>query len=306
MNSAASEPALIGIDWGTSTLRAFLIGAGGEVLDKVASAEGIMHVADRDFEAVFDRLIGPWSQRARLPVLASGMITSRNGWIETPYARVPLDARALAQALVYHRTANGTDLYFVTGVTTDHASGPDVMRGEETQIIGAQAFGMSDGTFVMPGTHSKWIRMSGGRIEDFATYMTGEVFAALKGHTILGTLMEDGPHTPEGYARGVSAGLAKGSSLLHDLFHVRTLPLMGQMEGGAVADFLSGLLIGAEINAARARGDATGPVTIVGRSDLADRYQTALTAAGLQSRRAPDDIVAMGHFLIAQAAGMIA
>lgn len=306
MNSAASEPVLIGIDWGTSSLRAFLIGAGGEVLDRVSTAEGILQVADRDFDAVFRRLIGRWDRHAGLPVLASGMITSRNGWVETPYARVPLEARDLARALVCHRTACGIDLRFVTGVTTEHASGPDVMRGEETQVVGAHALGLSDGTCVMPGTHSKWIRVAGGRIEDYATYMTGEVFAALKGHTILGTLTEEGPHHPGGFARGVAAGLDAGSSLLHDLFHVRTLPLMGRMEGGAVADFLSGLLIGAEIKAAQARGDATGPVTIIGRSDLADRYETALTAAGLHSRRAPEDIVAMGHFLIARAAGLIA
>ena len=305
MNSAASEPALIGIDWGTSSLRAFLIGAKGEVLDKVESGEGIMQVKDRDFEAVFDRLMGRWVQHAKLPVLASGMITSRNGWLETPYARVPLDARGLALALVCHKTASGIDVRFVTGLTTEHASGPDVMRGEETQIIGAHALGMSDGTFVMPGTHSKWIRVSGGRIEDYATYMTGEIFAALKGHTILGTLIEDGPYHAEGFARGVAAGLDDGSNLLHDLFHVRTLPLMGRMEGSAVADFLSGMLIGAEIKAARSRGETAGPVTIIGRSDLADRYEKALSTAGIASSRAPDDIVAKGHFLIAQAAGLI-
>jgi 2-dehydro-3-deoxygalactonokinase len=305
MNSAASEPALIGIDWGTSSLRAFLISANGEVLDRVSTDEGIMQVKDRDFEAVFGRLIGHWGLHAKLPVLASGMITSRNGWVETPYAHVPLDAVDLAEALVCHRTASGMDLRFITGVTTDHASGPDVMRGEETQIIGAHAIGMSDGTFVMPGTHSKWIRVSDGRIEDHATYMTGEVFAALKSHTILGTLVEDGPFSPEGYARGVAAGLDEASSLLHGLFHVRTLPLMGLMKGSEVRDFLSGLLIGSEIKAAKARGDATGTVTIIGRSDLADLYETALTAAGLTSRRAPDDIVAMGHFLIARAAGLI-
>lgn len=305
MNSVASEPALIGIDWGTSSLRAFLIGAKGEVLKRVSSAEGIMCVKNRDFEMVFGKLMEDWSLHSKLPVLASGMITSRNGWVETPYAHVPLDVGDLAQALVHHRTSCGIDLRFITGVTTDHTSGPDVMRGEETQIIGASALGMSDGTFVMPGTHSKWVRVSKGQIEDCVTYMTGEIFAALKDHTILGALMEEGSHSPEGYAHGVAAGLDGGSSLLHDLFHVRALPLMGRMEGAKVADYLSGLLIGSEIKAARLRGDAVGTVTIVGRSDLADRYETALTTAGLQNRRAPNDVVAMGHFLIARAAGLI-
>lgn len=305
MSSAVSKPALIGIDWGTSSLRAFLIGPNGEVLDKVSSPEGIMHVEGRNFEAVFEKLIGGWNGAGELPVLASGMITSRNGWVETPYEKVPLDAEGLARALVPHRTARGVDLRFITGVTTDHPAGPDVMRGEETQIIGASSLGMSDGTFVMPGTHSKWIRVSGGKIEDYATYMTGEIYAALKGHTILGTLMEDGPFDAEGFELGVNAGLENGSSLLHDLFHVRTLPLMGHIKGTQVADYMSGILIGAEIKAARDRDDAADLVTIVGRNDLTDRYTVALDLAGIESQGAPDDVVAMGHFLIAQSAGLL-
>lgn len=305
MSSAASEPALIGLDWGTSSLRAFLIAADGGVLDKVSSNDGIMHVADRDFEAVFETLIGAWTDGGGLPVLASGMITSRNGWVETPYENVPAGAPELARALVPHRTARGAELRFVTGVTVKHPAGPDVMRGEEAQIIGASGLGLSDGTFVLPGTHSKWARVSRGRIEDFATYVTGEVFAALKGHTILGTLIEDGPYDAEGFELGVDTGLETGPGLLHDLFSVRTLPLTGRLARHQVADYLSGLLIGAEITGARNRGVADGAVTIVGRSDLADRYRAALERAGIASRTAPDDVVAMGHVLIARAAGLL-
>ncbi|TRD22650.1 2-dehydro-3-deoxygalactonokinase [Palleronia caenipelagi] len=305
MNSAASEPVLIGIDWGTSSLRACLIGAEGEVLDRVASDEGIMQVEDGDFDAVFDRLIGPWRTGRDLPILASGMITSRNGWVETPYVEMPAGADSLASALVAHETKSGARIHFVTGATTTHATGPDVMRGEETQIIGAAAIGMADGTFVMPGTHSKWVHVAGGRIEDFATYMTGEIFAALSGHTILGRLMEGSGFNADGFAKGVKAALAEDANLLHDLFHVRTLPLMGQIPATETADFLSGLLIGTEIASARRQAGTLGEITIVGRSDLADRYEIALSAAGLKSRRAPDDIVARGHLLIAKAAGLI-
>ena len=305
MNSAVSEAALIGIDWGTSSLRAFLISGEGEVLDKVSSTEGIMHVSDGDFEAVFGRLVGHWLSGRSLPILASGMITSRNGWVETQYEHLPLDADDLAKALVTHRTSCGIELRFVTGVTTESESGPDVMRGEETQIIGASALGMSDGLFIMPGTHSKWIRVSDGRIEDYTTYVTGEVFAALKEHTILGKLIEDGPFSAKGFDMGVAAGLKTQSHLLHDLFHVRTLPLTGKIEGSMVADYLSGMLIGSEIRAETEHQGNSETITIVGRSDLADRYEIALEKVGLASRRAPDDIVAKGHFLIAQAAGIL-
>ena len=305
MNLAASEPALIGVDWGTSSLRAFLIGAEGEVIDGVSSPEGIMQVSDKCFEAVLDRLIGPWVAQAKLPILASGMITSRNGWVETPYAAMPLGADDLAQALKSFEVANGTLIHFVTGASTEHAGGPDVMRGEETQIIGASSLGLNDGTFVMPGTHSKWVQVVDGRIVDFSTYMTGEVFAALKGHTILGTLMEGDDTSEEAFEMGVTAGLKGGANLLHNLFDVRTLPLMGKIAKGSTADYMSGLLIGTEVAAATCDVHEAGTLTIVGRSDLSDRYERALQTAGLACRRAPDDIAAKGHFLIARAAGLL-
>lgn len=306
MNSAVSEPALIGIDWGTSSLRAFLISAAGEVLDSVRSPEGIMHVPGKDFEAVFARLVQSLTSGKTLPIVVSGMITSRNGWVETPYVTTPMGPNTLAQSLVAHRTQCGALIHFVTGASTVHASGPDVMRGEETQIIGSTALGMTDGLFVMPGTHSKWVRVSDGQIQDFATYMTGEIFASLKDHTILGTLMEPGDFDRAAFEKGVAGAQEPGASLLHDLFHVRTLPLMGQIKGAEVADYLSGLLIGTEIVAAMREVEPASRITIVGRSDLADRYEIALRCAGLESCRAPDDIAAAGHFLIARTAGLVA
>ena len=305
MNSAVSEPALVGIDWGTSSFRAFLIGADGEVLDGVSSPDGILQVSEKNFEAVFDRLVGPWIDGNKLPILASGMITSRNGWVETPYAALPLDANGLANALVPHSIANGARIHLVTGVSTEHAGGPDVMRGEETQIIGASALGLNEGIFVMPGTHSKWVEVSGGQIVDFSTYMTGEIFAALKGHTILGTLMEGDNFNEDAFGMGVAEGVNGNANLLHNLFHVRTLPLMGKMPKSATADYMSGMLIGSEVAEATRQMSDVGTITIVGRNDLSDRYARALDAAGLTCRRAPDDIVAKGHFAIARAEGLL-
>lgn len=304
MNSVVSDPALIGIDWGTSSLRAFLIGAEGEVLDQLSNPQGIMHVENGDFEGVFRELVADWVKDTGLPVIASGMITSRNGWVETPYLQVPSGVRELADALVSHQMSDGMTVTFVTGMTTERGGSPDVMRGEETQIIGASAFGVSDGVFVLPGTHSKWITVQNNRIEDYATFMTGEVFAALRHHTILGTLMSEGPFQEGAFRKGCAAGLISGSRLLHDLFSVRTLPLFGKISGDMVEDYLSGMLIGAELKGIDPES-IIDPVTIVGRSDLADRYEIAMSVAGLKTQRAPDDIVAQGHFLIARAAGLV-
>jgi len=304
MNLAVSKPALIGIDWGTSSLRAFLIGAGGEVLDHISKPLGIMQIKDGDFERSFNDLVGPWQQAIDLPIIASGMITSRNGWVETPYVSVPSGVQQLADALVTHKTSDGTTITFVTGMTADHNGVPDVMRGEETQIIGASVLGMSNGIFVMPCTHSKWITLRCDQIVDYSTYMTGEVFAALSKHTILATLMEYAPFKEDAFRKGCAVGLAEGSNFLHDLFGVRSLPLFGKITGTMVKDYLSGLLIGAEVKGADV-AQIKGPVTIIGRDDLADRYEIALSIAGLKTNRAPDDIVARGHFMIAQAAGLI-
>ena len=304
MNLAVSKPALIGIDWGTSSLRAFLIGAGGEVLDHISKPLGIMQINDGDFERSFNDLVGPWQQAIDLPIIASGMITSRNGWVETPYVSVPSGVQQLADALVTHKTSDGTTITFVTGMTADHNGVPDVMRGEETQIIGASVLGMSNGICVMPGTHSKWITLRCDQIVDYSTYMTGEVFAALSKHTILATLMEYAPFKEDAFRKGCAVGLAEGSNFLHDLFGVRSLPLFGKITGTMVKDYLSGLLIGAEVKGADV-AQIKGPVTIIGRDDLADRYEIALSIAGLKTNRAPDDIVARGHFMIAQAAGLI-
>lgn len=304
MNSAASDPALIGLDWGTTSLRAFLIGAQGDVLDQFSKSQGIMNVTNGDFEGVFRDLIARWMPPAGLPVIASGMITSRNGWVETPYVQVPSGARELADALVTHETSDGVTVTFVTGMSTEHDGAPDVMRGEETQIIGAFAHGITDGVFVMPGTHSKWITVRESQIEDYATFMTGDVFAALRNHTILGTLMTEGPFDESAFRKGCAVGLNASSRLLHDLFSVRTLPLFGKIASEAVEDYLSGMLIGAELKGID-YDQAVEPITIVGRSDLSDRYEIALGLAGYQARRAPDDIVAWGHFLIARAAEII-
>lgn len=304
-NSVASNPVLIGVDWGTSSLRAYLIGADGEVLGCLTTSEGIMHVHDGDFNRVLQELIRPWTGDASLPVIASGMITSRNGWLETPYLTVPAGAPQLAGNLHMTRLADGTQLYFVTGMSVEHSGVPDVMRGEETQIVGVVEAGLIDGVCVMPGTHSKWITVRDGQITDFQTTMTGEVFAALRDHTILGTLMEAGGFSESAYREGVTAGFKSGANLLHSLFHVRTLPLFKKLKEQQVDDYLSGMLIGAEVYGVVSAREASGTVTILGRSDLAERYTVALEMLGLNSVYHGENIIARGYFAIATAAELI-
>jgi len=305
MSSAGSDARLIGLDWGTTSFRAYLLGAGGEILRRLEEPRGILHVQGDDFEGFFLKIMGPRLEEADVPVIVSGMITSRNGWVETPYVDLPAGPAELAAKLTRHPLSGGPVLHFITGATALDATGaPDVMRGEETEIAGLLGQGFDDGLIVMPGTHAKWVRIESGRIATFETFMTGEVFAALKDVTILAKLMQGTDPAPEAFARGVRAGHGDPAALLHRLFHVRTLPLMGMIGETATADFLSGLLIGTEIGAAtRTRADAR--VAIVGRSDLAGRYAEALRVAEIETVETPPDLAARGHFAIARMAGLL-
>jgi len=302
-----AEPALIGVDWGTSSLRVALLGVDGAVLAAHAAEAGILAVDDGDFAAVLRTAIAALDAPANLPVVLSGMITSRQGWHELPYLPCPAGVDGLARAL--HRVAAPGlgPLHFVTGLCSTGADGlPDVMRGEETQIVGQDDLAPGE-TVVLPGTHSKWVVVENGRIMHFRTYLTGELFAVLARHSILGRLMVDGPDDDVAFARGVDVSLA-GPGLLGRLFSARTLALMGPLGGGlaetGVRDYLSGLLIGTEIAEARSaeRPDA---LVVIGGDALARRYAVALDRAGIRHRPGRSNAAALGQWRIARAAGII-
>jgi 2-dehydro-3-deoxygalactonokinase len=300
--------ALIGIDWGTSSFRAYRIGASGAVLERISSACGIRSVSTGAFSDVLADQVGAWIDKSDpAPVLMSGMIGSRQGWQEAPYCPMPVSLDAVAGNLIAIDQPASSSLSIVPGVALDDEAMPDVMRGEETQIIGAlRQYERTDGTFVLPGTHSKWVYVADGQIRHFATYMTGEIFAALRGHTILGSLMSErnGLHA-EGFQKGLDDGRQTGSpgALLHRLFGARTHALFGRIDDDAIADYLSGLLIGAEF--ADAAGKPDKVLSILGASDLAERYMLAAERFGLQAERIDPDCTASGLYAIACRAGLI-
>jgi 2-dehydro-3-deoxygalactonokinase len=297
---------IIGVDWGTTSVRAALMDGDGAILDRIASRQGLLGIADRDFEGVLERAIASWDSAKALPVIASGMVTSRTGWVETPYLPCPAGAAELAAALTRIGTAGGRRIAFVTGMSFRHGDGaPDVMRGEETQIAGLALAG--DRLAVMPGTHSKWVHVAGGRIIGFRTAMTGDVFAAVRDHTVLKLTTADAVASPEGFAAGVRAGAAGGGAgLLGKLFRQRAGSLLGDFAANETAERLSGLLIGAEIAEARSFApDVGGPVLIVGGDELAARYAAAFAALGMASEVAVPDAAFAGQFRIARAAGLV-
>jgi len=298
--------ALIGIDWGTTSFRAHRIDARGSVIDNHAAAAGILGVRDGDFEAVLVREIGGWLEdEPGLPVIASGMITSRQGWLEVPYCACPAGSAGIAAALVEHPARPG--LHMVPGLSLVGADGvPDVVRGEETQILGELGDRPGRHLLVLPGTHSKWALVEDGVITWFATFMTGEVFGVLKAHSILGRLMQGDQDDHAAFARGLQYAQDGKGGLLKRLFSARTLGLFDLLPESGVASYLSGLLIGSEIDEALdCLGSPDSEIRVVGASDLALHYRRALGVRNLRVRTASEDASARGQFLIARAAGLI-
>lgn len=270
---------MIGIDWGTSSLRGFRLDAAHGIIEQREAARGIMTVPDRQFEPVLRGFINDWLDDGETRILLSGMIGSRQGWAEAPYIPCPagLDVIAARLAPVIFPGARAC---IVPGLSSMDAQGiPEVMRGEETQIFGAVT-PASDVLICLPGSHSKWAIIEAGRIKSFTTHMTGEAFAALGAHTILARSIVKAPVMPETFEQGV-ARAAEPGGLLHHLFGVRTLGLTGALANAGGWSYLSGLLIGHEVNAAlAAHRDKDVPVRLLGDPALCELYARAIRQCG--------------------------
>ena len=288
---------MIGIDWGTTSFRAYRL-RGRAVLDRLALPLGILSVAAGGFPRALEDAVAPWLADGERRILMSGMVGSRQGWIEAPYLPCPAATADLARALLPVPFGPAETL-LVPGLSAADAAGvPEVMRGEEVQILGALGTSPGDATVCLPGSHSKWARVSGGRVEGFSTFLTGEAFAALRGHTILGRLMQaDAPPDPEAFRQGVLRSADPGG-LLHHLFGVRTLGLFDRLPEAAAASYMSGLLIGHEV---RAAAPAT-PVLLIGAAALCELYGQAITLCGGSATPAEADAAAQGLALIGEAA----
>jgi 2-dehydro-3-deoxygalactonokinase len=283
---------VIGIDWGTSSFRAFRLGPDGAIRDRRTSARGIMAVPDSRFGDTLREEIGPWLAAGEDRVLLSGMIGSRQGWVEAPYLPLPAGAAELAAALVEIPFDWGR-VKLIPGLSGSDLSGvAEVMRGEETQLMGVPALQRAGGLACLPGTHSKWAHIAHGRITGFATHMTGEIFAALRGHTILGRMMRDGPAAGAPFAAGVRRS-ADAGGLLHHVFGVRAEALAGRLAETDAPAMLSGILIGHEVRAALA-GHAGNVVHLVGAAELTALYAQAIEACGGHAERHDPEAAAHG------------
>ena len=296
---AAERPRILAADWGSSRLRAWWLAADGAVLGHVASARGAAGLSGHDaFSAALRESCGDWlDDPATSRLIVAGMAGGRNAWHETAYLRCPLPLAALRPGATPHRIGH-LAVEIIPGICCDWPDGTfEVIRGEETLALGAA----TGGIVCLPGTHSKWVEMSGGAVTRFATFLTGELHAMCLAHGIVGRLAAAAEQVTdaEAFARGLDASRGEGG-IASTIFRARTECLAGRLAPASVGAFLSGVLIGAEVAGAAARlGAAAGgsrsptaapafgvaDVTLVAPPTLAALYETALARAGVAVRQ---------------------
>ena len=275
-------PAWIAVDWGTSNLRAWAMGADGRVLAEASSDDGMGKLSREGFEPALLRLIGPWLD-GRPPVVACGMVGSRQGWCEAPYRTVPCTPLDRAAQVLAPVTDPRLTVSIAPGLK--QVAPADVMRGEETQIAGAlRLMPGYDGVLCLPGTHSKWVHISAGEVVSFQTYMTGEMFALLSEASVLRHGMKGDGWDSAAFDAGVSDALARPEKLGARLFSLRAEGLVAGLTPQAARARLSGLLIGTELAAAKPYWLGQR-VTLIGAETLSAAYARALAAQGVEAAR---------------------
>ena len=287
-------------DWGTSRFRLWLVDADGNVRAEKRSDDGLDASRIRGFTETLESHMAALGASADLPVIICGMAGSRQGWVEANYVPVPADLKAiLAGAVKVEGIAR--DVRIIPGLSQSGSS-PNVMRGEETQLLGAiLERNLSNGIIAMPGTHSKWVELEEGRATSFSTYLTGELYALLASQSILRHSIGDAassasPDHPQ-FAAAVEIMLS-GERMLGELFGIRAAMLLDNLSPEGAASRLSNLLIGAEIAGAKAK--LQGSVTLVASGAMAALYGKALTIAGIDFDLVDaDEAVRKGLFVAA-------
>jgi 2-dehydro-3-deoxygalactonokinase len=284
-SSRGAPAAFVVVDWGTSSFRGWLMSADGAALAESRGGEGMLHCAGTGFAPVLRDHLARLGAPEGTPVLICGMAGARQGWAEAPYLKTPTRLDALHEGAI--RIDAPGDIRILPGIAQARAEQPDVMRGEETQLLGVTEPDFT-GLVCIPGTHSKWVRIEDGRIVEFSTYMTGELFSVIAQHSILAHAVETakdaaGPPAVDSppFREGLAKALAEPTALTASLFRLRAAQLLGFEQRADGAARLSGLLIGTELADALHRQGPLRSVRLIAAGSLGRLYEAALTAQGI-------------------------
>ncbi|APG47841.1 2-dehydro-3-deoxygalactonokinase [Phaeobacter porticola] len=305
----AGPLAWIAADWGTTQLRLWLLDDQNRVLHRIKSDKGMSQLTPDTYEPTLLELLATHlpslgnDKQDAISVICCGMVGSRQGWAEAPYSTAPCPPPGIDQATLAPIRDPRLTVYLLPGIKT--LTPADVMRGEETQIAGflaQEAVSGSDHTqlICLPGTHSKWARLQDGQVTRFTTFMTGEVFALLQGHSVLRHCVADTGWDDDAFATALSEALSNPAQTVASLFRIRADALLSDQSEETARARLSGLLIGAELAATR-HDWTTHPMTILGTEQLARRYEQALLLQGCKPRRVDAETLTLAGLCAARA-----
>ncbi len=290
MNTADASWAAV--DWGTSNLRAWVVGTDGATIAKLLSDKGMGALTREEFELELLALLGPYLKESdHLTVIACGMVGARQGWVEAPYLAAPCRPPGIHEAVRASVGDPRIDIRILPGV--GQANPPDVMRGEETQIAGYLRENPDyEGVLCLPGTHTKWVTIRAGEIVGFRTFMTGELFALLSKQSVLRHSMTDSGWNDAAFAEAVDDAMVAPQSFAAQLFSLRAGSLLNGADKATCRARLSGLLLGLEIRGARDQW-LERDIVLVGALSLTALYRDALAAKGVRTRECDGDAMAL-------------
>lgn len=284
-------PFAAAVDWGTSSFRLWLVDRDGKVLGEARSEEGMMKAMETGFSAVLERHLADLGAPADLPAIVCGMAGARQGWREAAY----LDTPAALEGTGGHAVMvedGARDVRILPGIAQRDPQWPDVMRGEETQLLGVVAQGVRSGLVCMPGTHCKWVVLEDGQVARYATFMTGETYAVIASHSILRLAIGEEQRVAADdpvFAGAVREAFGKPQEAMARLFAIRAGPLLGLRDAAESAARLSGCLIGLELAGAKARLGQHEEVVLVASGRLGALYGAALEETGARVRAVDAD-----------------
>lgn len=294
--SKAAAPSLVAVDWGTSHLRVWLLGEDGRLLAEHRSDEGMGATAREQFHTVLETHLASLAVPADVPVVMCGMVGSRQGWAEARYLAIPASLADIAAKAV-RVPGISRDIRIMPGLSKPDVNSPDVMRGEETQLLGLNRLVPATGErFVcMPGTHSKWVHMQGKTVADFVSFITGDAYAVLSRYSVLRHSLSGESVDPASaaYRDAVRASLDRPADIFARLFSIRPASLLQDLGAADASARLSGYLIGQEIAGARARFSLPERIDLIGGQQLGALYAEALSVAGISCSMHDSDALAI-------------
>ncbi len=275
----SQNPAWVAVDWGTTHLRAWAMAEDGAVLDRASSDQGMGRLQADQFEPALLDAVDTWLPDGRVTtVLVCGMAGARQGWIEAPYESVPWHASGRRTAVSAPTHDPRLRVAILSGLC--QAEPADVMRGEETQVAGfLSAHPSYEGVLCLPGTHTKWVSVSQTRITDFQTYMSGELFACIQGHTVLRHSVSADGWNDDAFVAALERALCAPADVAALLFSVRAEQLLNDQSADRARAKISGYILGTELAAVRDRWRGH-EVVVIGDSALSARYARAIGVAG--------------------------